>query len=662
MLSDTVTCLLCRGTINYKLKNPALFRAHMKDQHNAFFRVDYVLASCFMEEQHLNGVESRLREQEEQELELRETEEEEQEQELDVEKQEVVSLLEEVRGQVKREAEVQEVESSSGKKRRNAFGGDYKCDQCGHTYSTNGNLTVHRKKVHGAMPGIKQEIMEADNITIESLDNTEESINEGSGFEGSLAEEDFVMDESVENEFKTDGVPKYGSQQENYTCDQCPKIFKTVGMLNNHKNRKHTGREGTEVCDLCPKTFATKQGLRYHMKHNSHTDVCNFPCDVCPEKFYRRQDFKLHKINSHHLDQTVQDVENEECDISNFSCGLCPEKYNREQDWKMHLVNKHMPKKTDKDEENEGSENENDTTTFNEESPIQNDPDHISTDVANDYVCAFGCGETFSSAKKGGWHEIKAHGRPAKTNKRRHKSNMFSTSEENNDQDFVEGQAEETTDDKEDDIPDDDLERMVEKEESSLRSAELEALKAKYDNTPQEAPAPDGALIASNTMAFLESLQLGEEPGVTGLEEQVFEEKLQETRDLGVEEQQPVFPPGEGQQQESSSSRRGLDLTQSSYFTKFPKAIANPQERSVRLFNQPAEGLPEGWKVRTIQDPKEPTKVVRHYLSPDTRVLKTGLGVVEYLRLEGSVARGEVWRMAREVLGLPEKKINSLYV
>ena len=58
-----------------------------------------------------------------------------------------------------------------------------------------------------------------------------------------------------------------------------------------------------------------------------------------------------------------------------------------------------------------------------------------------------------------------------------------------------------------------------------------------------------------------------------------------------------------------------LDLKASEYFTKYPKAIANPQvcglcychscdfisfpqERSLKLFNEDAEGLPEGWKVR----------------------------------------------------------------
>ena len=84
-------------------------------------------------------------------------------------------------------------------------------------------------------------------------------------------------------------------------------------------------------------------------------------------------------------------------------------------------------------------------------------------------------------------------------------------------------------------------------------------------------------------------------------------------------------PPKESQERESEEDALDgslpekasgtLDLKASEYFTKYPKAIANPQvcglcychscdfisfpqERSLKLFNEDAEGLPEGWKVR----------------------------------------------------------------
>ena len=103
-----------------------------------------------------------------------------------------------------------------------------------------------------------------------------------------------------------------------------------------------------------------------------------------------------------------------------------------------------------------------------------------------------------------------------------------------------------------------------------------------------------------------------------------------------------------------------VDLTKSQYFSKHPKAIANPQERHVKLFTDSLEGLPEGWKVRTLADPKKEGKTVKHYLSPDCRVLKTGQGVMEYMRLGGKMSQEAVVDIGKNVLHISEKKINAL--
>ena len=44
------------------------------------------------------------------------------------------------------------------------------------------------------------------------------------------------------------------------------------------------------------------------------------------------------------------------------------------------------------------------------------------------------------------------------------------------------------------------------------------------------------------------------------------------------------------------------------------------------------------------------------------RVLKTGQGVVEYLRLEGTLPTDQILNIAKTVLLLSEKKINALYL
>jgi len=46
----TIRCFLCRGYVLYKDGDLERFKAHLANQHGAFFDIDYLLASCFMED------------------------------------------------------------------------------------------------------------------------------------------------------------------------------------------------------------------------------------------------------------------------------------------------------------------------------------------------------------------------------------------------------------------------------------------------------------------------------------------------------------------------------------------------------------------------------------------------------------------------------------
>jgi len=48
-IPGTVCCILCRGLIIYKDGDKQRFKAHLANEHGAFFDVDYLLASCFLE-------------------------------------------------------------------------------------------------------------------------------------------------------------------------------------------------------------------------------------------------------------------------------------------------------------------------------------------------------------------------------------------------------------------------------------------------------------------------------------------------------------------------------------------------------------------------------------------------------------------------------------
>ena len=52
-------------------------------------------------------------------------------------------------------------------------------------------------------------------------------------------------------------------KNQNWTCDMCPKIFKTKLEKRNHINRVHMQK--TFSCDKCDKTFKTNSNLKRHI-------------------------------------------------------------------------------------------------------------------------------------------------------------------------------------------------------------------------------------------------------------------------------------------------------------------------------------------------------------------------------------------------------------
>merc|ERR1711864_55983 len=85
-----------------------------------------------------------------------------------------------------------------------------------------------------------------------------------------------------------------------------------------------------------------------------------------------------------------------------------------------------------------------------------------------------------------------------------------------------------------------------------------------------------------------------------------------------------------------------IDTSLSKYFEKNPNVFANARGKSLKLFS-------EGAKSTSI----------KHYLTPDQKVLKTGLAVLEYLRLEGKLNPDQLVEV-RTVLKISDKKLRDL--
>jgi len=106
----------------------------------------------------------------------------------------------------------------------------------------------------------------------------------------------------------------------------------------------------------------------------------------------------------------------------------------------------------------------------------------------------------------------------------------------------------------------------------------------------------------------------------------------------------------------------GVDLSQSKYFTKNPKVITSARGKSLALFNELVVGLSEDWKMRTFEvDTKNGLKsTVKHYLTPEAKVLKTGLAVIEYLRLKGDMDESQLKNTAK-MLNINDSKLRNLF-
>ena len=88
----------------------------------------------------------------------------------------------------------------------------------------------------------------------------------------------------------------------------------------------------------------------------------------------------------------------------------------------------------------------------------------------------------------------------------------------------------------------------------------------------------------------------------------------------------------------TSTSADQVDISKSKYFKANPQTIEiQVESKLAEKFDQTDEKLPPGWKVKEIvhefKSGRKETK--KHFLTPDQRALKTGLAVLEYMRLSG---------------------------
>ena len=261
------------------------------------------------------------------------------------------------------------------------------------------------------------------------------------------------------------------------------------------------------------------------------------------------------------------------------------------------------------------------------------------------FVCTFPpCPKSFSAKTSLSVHERKFHDRPLL--KKGRKTKIDGNVDDGIKNEIEPFQSEEC--------------ELPQSDSGSLNSNDLDSLyetKENPETTLEEADAEpsenqlNSSVMTDTSLIFNESLASEVE------ESQVFDDgDATESRSENLTSETDDL-------MSESGNKLSVDISKSKYFIKNPKVIANARGKSIKLFDEEASDLPMGWKMRSIEvksNTTGTTNTIKHYLSPECKVLKTGLSVVEYLRLEGMLSTDKIIEIAQK-LNVSEKKLRNLF-
>ena len=84
---------------------------------------------------------------------------------------------------------------------------------------------------------------------------------------------------------------------------------------------------------------------------------------------------------------------------------------------------------------------------------------------------------------------------------------------------------------------------------------------------------------------------------------------------------------------------------ESDYFKEKPKEISTSSEARALKFTETDPSLPEGWRARSFVSKRGRGRVDWNYLSPELKVFRSKVGVVEYMRAMGGYSDAEMDRV-----------------
>jgi len=148
------------------------------------------------------------------------------------------------------------------------------CDHCGKCFSQAGNKNRHVENVHSEGPRV-----------------------EGPAYQCPHCEKTFKhLRRHIKHFHPVDC--------ENFTCEECGKIFRTKNYLLKHM-RYHLPDEDKKVimkkhqCNDCGEGFIDKTRLKWH--EDKHTGIKSYQCQHCHKSYFRPDHLKTHVTSTHKM-------------------------------------------------------------------------------------------------------------------------------------------------------------------------------------------------------------------------------------------------------------------------------------------------------------------------------------------------------------------------
>ena len=164
----------------------------------------------------------------------------------------------------------------------------YLCEICSKSFTTMGNLTVHKRSHSNTRSHFICSTCGKTFIYQSSLSKHRLVHSDNRPFKCIYCSSSFKVKYVLNQHVKM----KHTKEEHIHVCDQCPKSFVSANLLKRHQYRVHVIHEKSHSCDYCGKCFTESTYLKKHLL--IHMDVKPHKCEICGKCFQWKQHLKAH--------------------------------------------------------------------------------------------------------------------------------------------------------------------------------------------------------------------------------------------------------------------------------------------------------------------------------------------------------------------------------